>query len=149
MDHRYILFLQTPTAWIYRDSCLHHAMGYIDWWPKLHACHYLHWSYRRQRGDPRDYDGNFHMWHIRHCFTASTAFGATMLLYNCVLYGGCLAHYCLSVCGEEKLHKEMAEAIGILLLSPCAGFRQGPIKINYIDQASGINECAILASILF
>ena len=108
-------------------------MGYIDLRPNLLVSSPLHGSYRRQRDDLSDYDDNLH---TRHCSIASMAFGATMLLYDCLTYGGCLAHYCVSVCGQEKLHTEMAEAIGILLLSPCAGFRQGPIGRNYMDQAS-------------
>ena len=152
MDPRHISLLQTPTAWIHRDcssydlwcisrggrdhySCLHHAMGYIDWWPKLHACHSSHWSYRRQRGDPRDYDDNFHLWHIRHCFTASMAFGATMLLYDRLLHGGFLAHYCVPVGHQEELYSTMAEARNTPSVLSYVGYRQGRIYYNYIGEA--------------
>ena len=50
---------------------------------------------------------------------------------------------------QEELYTPMAEALSIRLLSPCFGFRQGPIQNNYMDQASSINECSIFASILF
>ena len=92
-----------------------------------------------------------------YLFSLSTCYFQTIfmvrhfdiVLCDGMLYGSGAARYYVSASSEEELCTPLAEAFGILLLSPCTGFRQGPIQNNYMGQASSTSECDMSASNLF
>ena len=124
------------------------AMGYLDTCTSVVLSHARPGIYSICFEGYREYGDYLHCGGTLECFIDVLAVGSCWLLYDRLLYGGLLVHRLIPVGGQEKLYTPMAAALSILLCSPCFGFRRGPIQNNHMDQAGGINECIIFASIL-
>ena len=61
--------------------------------------------------------------------------GASMLLYDRLLHGVCLAHYCVPVGDQEELYTTMAESRKTPSVPSYVGYRKGLSYYNYMGEA--------------